>query len=84
MQSMSSANVAGRWTKSETPLTESDILTPSEAFRQPMDYYAHGPNTAATLARIAATEPETLACMHGSARRGDGGALIRALTAALA
>jgi len=67
----------------EIPLTEGDILGPSEAFRQPMDYYAHGPNTAATLARIAATEPETLACMHGSAWRGDGGALIRALAAAL-
>ena len=38
----------------------------------------------ATLARIAATEPETLACMHGSAWRGDGGGLIRALATALA
>jgi len=68
----------------DTPLTEADILGPSEEFRLPMDYYAHAPNTAATLARIAATEPETLACMHGSAWRGNGGELIRALAAALA
>ena len=68
----------------ETPLTEADILAPSEEFRLPMDYYAHAPNTAATLARIAATEPETLACMHGSAWRGNGGELIRALAAAVA
>lgn len=66
------------------PLVEGDILGPSEAFRQPMDYYAHGPNTADVLARLAATEPETLACMHGSAWRGAGGEMIRALAAALA
>jgi flavorubredoxin len=33
------------------PLTQSDILGPSEAFRQPMDYYAHAPHTAAVLLR---------------------------------
>jgi hypothetical protein len=49
-----------------------------------MDYYAHGPNTRATLRRIAAIEPETLACMHGSAWRGKGGDLIRALAEAVA
>jgi flavorubredoxin len=67
----------------EIPLTESDILGPSEAFRA-MDYYSHAPNTRETLARIAATEPETLACMHGSAWRGKGGDLIRALAEAVA
>jgi flavorubredoxin len=65
-------------------LVEGDILTPSEDFRRPMDYYAHAPNTPAVLARIAATEPETLACMHGSAWRGKGGDMIRALAGALA
>ena len=35
------------------PLTEADILGPSEAFRQPMDYYAHAPQTTATLLRLA-------------------------------
>ncbi|HYD12156.1 MAG TPA: MBL fold metallo-hydrolase [Allosphingosinicella sp.] len=68
----------------DVPLTEGDILGPSEAFRQPMDYYAHGPATRATLAKIAATEPETLACMHGSAWRGKGGDLIRALAEVVA
>lgn len=66
------------------PLVENDILTPSEEFRQPLDYYSHAPNTAGVLARIAATEPETLACMHGSAWRGKGGEMIRALAAAVA
>jgi len=66
------------------PLVEGDILGPSEDFRKPMDYYAHAPNMQDVLARIAATEPETLACMHGSAWRGDGGAMIRALATALA
>lgn len=60
-------------------LTESDILGPSEAFRAPMDYYAHGPNTAAILERLAQTQPRVLACMHGSAWSGDGAALLRAL-----
>ncbi len=29
----------------EVALTESDILGPSEAFRAPMDYFAHAPQT---------------------------------------
>jgi hypothetical protein len=62
-----------------TPLTEGDILGPSEAFRLQMDYYAHSPDTAATLERIAREQPRTLAVMHGSAWRGDGAALLRAL-----
>ena len=65
-------------------LTESDILGPSEAFRQSMDYYAHAPQTAATLERLAQEQPQTLACMHGSAWRGDGGSLLRALARSLA
>lgn len=65
------------------PVTESDILAPSEAFRKQMDYYAHAPATAAILARLAAERPETLGCMHGSAWRGDGEALLRALSAAV-
>lgn len=66
------------------PLTEGDILGPSEAFRQPMDYYAHTPHTGEMLARLAAQRPTTLACMHGSAWRGDGAALLRHLAQALA
>ena len=60
-------------------LTESDILEPSEALRGGLDYYAHARNTRAMLERLAATGPQTLACMHGSAWRGDGAELLRAL-----
>jgi flavorubredoxin len=67
----------------EVALTESDILGPSEAFRAPMDYFAHAPDTSAMLARLAREQPTTLACMHGSAWRGDGAALLRALSTAL-
>ncbi len=64
-------------------LTAADILGPSEAFRQAMDYYAHGSETGPILARLAATKPQTLACMHGSAWRGDGAALLKSLADAL-
>ena len=67
----------------EVPLTEGDILGPSEAFRLQMDYYAHSPATARTLERLARERPTTLACMHGSAWRGDGAALLRDLAASL-
>ena len=66
-----------------TALTDADILAPSEAFRGQMDYFAHAPSTAATLQRLAAERPTTLACMHGSAWRGDGAALLRLLAEAL-
>jgi flavorubredoxin len=63
----------------EVPLVESDIFGPSEAFRAPMDYYAHAPQTGAILERLARENPTTLACMHGSAWRGDGARLLRQL-----
>jgi flavorubredoxin len=66
-----------------TPITETDILGPSEAFRAPMDYYAHAPHTEAVLERLAREQPQVLACMHGSAWRGDGAALLRALARSL-
>jgi hypothetical protein len=66
------------------PIVETDILGPSEAFRGPLDYFAHTPNTAAQFDRLAALEPETLACMHGSAWRGNGAALLRELAACVA
>jgi len=64
-------------------LTEADILGPSEAFRTPLDYFAHAPQTTATLERLARAQPRTLACMHGSAWQGDGGALLRHLAEAV-
>jgi flavorubredoxin len=68
----------------KAPVTEADILGPSEQFRQPMDYFAHAPQTGAVLERIARDAPTTLACMHGSAWRGDGAGLLRELSRALA
>ena len=65
-------------------LTTADILGPSEAFRQPMDYFAHAPHTAATLVRLAQMQPKTLACMHGSAWQGDGAGLLGQLARSLA
>jgi flavorubredoxin len=64
-------------------LTSGDILGPSEAFRKPMDYYSHSPATGAMLERLAREQPTTLACMHGSAWRGDGAALLRELAGTL-
>ena len=67
----------------DVALTDSDILGPSEAFRAPMDYYSHAPNTGAVLEKLALENPITLACMHGSAWRGDGAGLLRELSRVL-
>jgi flavorubredoxin len=67
----------------ETPITEADILGPSEGMRQAMDYFSHAPATGATLERLAREQPQVLACMHGSAWRGNGAALLRELAMAL-
>ncbi len=67
----------------EVALAESDILGPSEAFRAPMDYFAHAPNTGDILERLAREQPTTMACMHGSAWKGDGAGLLRALAGAV-
>jgi flavorubredoxin len=64
-------------------ITESDVLGPSEAFRKGMDYFSHTKNARAMLERLASTKPTTLAVMHGSAWRGDGARLLRALAGAL-
>jgi flavorubredoxin len=66
------------------PITEDDILEPSEAGRAGMDYYSHSPDTGRLLGRLADTSPLILACMHGAAWRGDGGALLRRLASRLA
>lgn len=69
----------------ESPaLTESDILGPSEAFRQQLDYFSHTRHLDALIEKLVATEPRVLACMHGSAWRGDGGKLLRELAESLA
>jgi flavorubredoxin len=65
------------------PVTESDILEPSEAFRAPLDYFAHSINTREMIECLARYNPTTLACMHGTAWRGDGAGLLRALAGVL-
>ena len=65
------------------PLTESDILTPTEEFRRRMGYFAVNDGVEAMLERLAETSPKTLACMHGSAWAGDGASLLRALAQSL-
>jgi flavorubredoxin len=65
------------------PVTETDIIEPSERFRKQMDYYSHTKNARQILARIAETRPTTLARMHGSAWRGNGAEILTALAQAL-
>ncbi len=66
------------------PLTTGDILTPSENFRHALDYFSQTRQLPVLIEKLAATQPKTLACMHGSAWRGDGAALLAALAAKLA
>jgi flavorubredoxin len=61
------------------PLTSSDILESSEAFRKQMDYYSHTKNVRSLMATLSAAKPIKLACMHGSAWEGDGGRLLTEL-----
>jgi hypothetical protein len=48
-----------------------------------MDYFSHTTNARVMLEGLASTNPRVLACMHGSAWRGDGAELLRALADAL-
>jgi len=66
------------------PITEGDILGPSEAMRSQMDYFAHSAHTGALLSKLAATSPKTIACMHGASWRGDGAVLLGELASLLA
>lgn len=66
------------------PVTESEILSASEAMRGMMNYYAQAPSTTPVLERLAALQPAMLACQHGSAYRGDGATLLRELAKAVA
>ena len=65
------------------PLTEGDVLGPSEALRAKLPYFSLGPNTPAVIERLAALQPALLTCMHGSAWRGDGARLLRELAGVL-
>jgi hypothetical protein len=48
-----------------------------------MDYFSHTRNAHAMVEKLALSNPTTLACMHGSAWRGDGASLLRSLADAL-
>ena len=65
------------------PITEGDIIGPSEQMRGAMDYYAHATQTATLIGKLAATSPRTLACMHGASWKGNGAALLGELSARL-
>ncbi len=68
---------------SEHAPVSGDILTSSELMRIQFNYYANAANTGAVLERLAALNPTTLACMHGSAYQGDGATMLRALAGKL-
>ena len=53
-------------------MTERDILAPSMAMLQTFDYYSHTKNARPLFAKLIATQPRLLACMHGASWRGDG------------
>ena len=65
------------------PMTEQEVVGPSEAFRAGMGGVAIEASTRAIIEKIARTEPTTLALMHGSSYRGNGAALLRGLADAL-
>jgi hypothetical protein len=66
------------------PLTETEVLGPSEATRRAMPgSVAIEAGARALLEKLASTEPTTLALMHGSSYRGDGSLLLRGLADAL-
>jgi flavorubredoxin len=62
------------------PVSSDDILELSEQARAGLDYFSHTANCAPLMTKLANCEPEILACMHGAAFKGDGGALLRKLS----
>ncbi|MCW5803554.1 MAG: MBL fold metallo-hydrolase [Deltaproteobacteria bacterium] len=66
------------------PLSTSDLVGASEAFRRRVDYFSYAANTRRVLEHLAATGATSLGCMHGSAWEGDAPGALRALGDALA
>lgn len=64
-------------------LVESDIVGAAIAAEQMFHAMTLAPNTSATLERLAALAPKTLALMHGPSFRGDGAKALRDLAAGL-
>jgi len=65
------------------PVTDSEVLGPSEAMRRSMGGVAIEAGSRSILEKLARTEPTTLALMHGSSFRGDGRAQLLGLADAL-
>jgi flavorubredoxin len=65
-------------------MTETEVLSPAEAMRMAMPTsVALDAGGRKILEKLAHTEPTTLALMHGSSYKGNGGALLLALADAL-
>jgi hypothetical protein len=62
-------------------LTDGDILGPAMAAEKHFGYTTTGPATGATIRRLAALRPCTLAVMHGSSFSGDAAPLLESLAA---
>jgi hypothetical protein len=60
-------------------VTEADVVGPAMDAEELFGFSSLSPYTGATLRKLAALEPATLAVMHGSSHRGDGGAALRHL-----
>ncbi len=66
------------------PLSTKDILETSEEMRGALDYFSQTRSVHELMEKLAITSPRVLACMHGSAWKGDGAALLRQLAGRLA
>jgi flavorubredoxin len=60
------------------PLTEADVAPPAIAAEEMFHAMSLGPDTPVTLRALAELSPRTLALMHGSSFRGDGGRQLAA------
>jgi hypothetical protein len=59
--------------------TEADIVGPAMDAEALFGFSSLSPTTGATLRKLAALHPTTLALMHGSSFQGDGGTALRHL-----
>jgi len=65
------------------PVTDRDIVAPALAAEQMFQSMSMAPNTRATIDRLAALKPRTLAVMHGSSYNGDCAKALSDLAAGL-
>jgi flavorubredoxin len=66
------------------PVVDDDIVAPALAAEEIFHSTSFSPNLLPTIEMLADLEPTTLATMHGSSFRGDGGTQLRALAAGYA